>query len=261
MNITYASNEQKLAMIKLSTAQRINSAADDAAGLAISEKMRAQIDGENVAVRNMRDSQSLMQTADGALNSTHSVLQRMRELSVQANNGLLTESDRAAIQQEFTQLRDTIDSIGKNTQFNTKNLLDGSFQNSNTTTNANGESLTSSISSALAGKLGDVQSGLSLNDVNLQTNPKDALKIIDGAISQISDSRSSIGATTNRLDYSIQNSENKHYNMQASESRIRDADMAQEFMNLNRANLFQQTYFSTQRMQYSMAGQILNLLF
>ncbi|WP_017756297.1 flagellin N-terminal helical domain-containing protein [Calidifontibacillus oryziterrae] len=261
VNVQVASRDQQLAMIRFSTAQRINSAADDAAGLAISEKMQTQIKGENIASRNMRDSQSLLQTADGALNSTHSVLQRMRELSIQANNGLLTDADRSIIQQEFSQLRDTIDSIGRHTQFNTKPILDGSFQNMKTTTNANGETLSTSISSALASQLGDANSGLSLNDINLKENPQAALNIIDGAIEQISKSRSSIGATTNRLDHSVANSENKHLNMQAAESRIRDADVAKTTIELNRANLFQQTYFATQKMQQMMAGQILNILF
>lgn len=261
MNIQGASQSQQMAMLRLSTAERINSAADDAAGLAISEQMRGQIRGENVAVRNMQDSQNMMQTAEGALGSTHSVLGRMRELAVQANNGILTSSDRGAIQQEFSQLRDTIDSIGRHTQFNTKNLLDGSFQGMNTTTNANGEGIQTGIKSALANSLGDSNSGITLADVNLQSDPSSALKVIDGAIAQISDSRSSIGATQSRLDHGINISETKQVNTQASESRIRDADMAKQAMELNRANMLQETYFATQKMQQSMAGQILNLLF
>lgn len=260
MNVNGVYQAQQLAMVRLSTAERINSAADDAAGLAISEQMRGQIRGENIATRNMRDSQSMLQTAEGALNSSNSVLQRMRELSIQANNGILTSSDRAAIQQEFSQLRDTLNSIGKNTEFNTKNLLDGSLQNAKTTTNANGATLSTSINSALAGQLGDSSSGLSLEDVNLQTNPKEALKVIDGAIKQITEYRSSIGATNNRLDSAVNVSKTKSYNIQASESRIRDANMAEEISQLNRAKLLQQTYLATQKMQQNMAGQILNFI-
>ncbi|WLR50445.1 flagellin [Bacillus tianshenii] len=256
-----AANTQQLAMMRLSSGQRINSAADDAAGLAISELMRGQVRGEDVATRNMRDSQSMYATAEGALNASHSVLQRMRGLSVQANNGMLTDSDRAMIQQEFSQLRDSLDSIGRYTQYNTKNLLDGSLQEANTTVNANGESMQMSLSSALAANLGDGESGMTLADVNLQSNPEDALKVIDGAIAQISDSRSTIGAKNNRLDHAINVSTNKQVNMQAAESRIRDADIAQQVMEMNRSDLLQQTYFATQKMQQNMAGQLFNALF
>lgn len=248
------------AMSRLSSGQRINSAADDAAGLAISEHMRGQIRGDSMATRNMRDSQSMLQVAEGALGSTHSVLQRMRELSVQANNGLLTGSDRSAIQSEFDQLRETINYIGKNTEFNGKNLLDGSLSDMRTTTDGSSNSLGVSIGSALAGSLGDSETGMTLADVDLANDPGSALKVIDGAIEQISGSRSSIGATQNRLDFAVNVSETKQVNTQAAESRIRDADMAKEIMNMNRDNILQQTYFATQKMQMSMAGQMLSLL-
>jgi flagellin len=260
MSIQSVNSSQQLALERISTAQRINRASDDAAGLAISEGMESQVRGDQVATRNMKDSQSMLNTAEGALNASSSVLQRMRELSVQANNGILTDSDRTIIQQEFSQLRDSLNSIAGNTQFNTKNLLDGSLTNQKTTTNANGESISLQIDSAFTSQLGDPSSGNTLDSIDLVSNPKDALKIIDGAISQISGSRASIGATQNRLDHAINASENKQSNLQAAESGIRDADIAKQAIELNRTNLLQQTYFATQKIKMNMAGQVLDLL-
>ncbi|WP_018931017.1 flagellin [Gracilibacillus lacisalsi] len=247
------------AMEKLSTAQHINSASDDPSSLAISEKMRAQIGGDNVAARNMRDSQSMLNTAEGALNASTSILHRMRELSVQANNSLLTESDRSIIQNEFLQLIGSLNAIGENTEYNTKRLIDGSLSDQNATTNANGDSLSIDLDSALASHLGDVHSGQFISSIDLASKPSEALKVIDSALEQVTGSRSSIGATTNRLDHAINVSENKQYNLSAAESRVRDADMTRELMEQNQKNILQQTYMATQKMQHSMAGQILNL--
>jgi flagellin len=252
-------DSSSVAMQSLSSGLRINSAADDPAGLAISEKMRAQINGDSVATRNMRDSQSMLKTAEGGLNASTSVLQRMRELSIQANNSLLTDSDRSIIQQEFSHLVESLNAIGKNTEFNTQKLLDGSLSNHQTTTNANGDSLSVTIDSALANQLGNVDSGQTISSIDLVANPGDALKIIDTALGQVSESRSSIGAKINRLDYAVNVSENKQLNLSTAESRIRDADIAQAIMNQNRNNILQQTYLATQKMQYNVMGQVLNL--
>jgi flagellin len=260
MSISSISSAQQLAMERISTAQVINRASDDAAGLAISEEMRGQVRGDQAATRNMRDSQSMLDTAEGALNASGSVLQRMRELSVQANNGVLTDSDRSIIQEEFSQLRDSLNSVAGYTQFNTKNLLDGSFNNQKTTTNVNGETIPISIDSAFTDQLGDSSSGKTIDSINLVSNPSEALKIIDGAISQISGSRASIGATQNRLDYAVNVSETEQSNLQAAESRIRDSDIAKQAIELNRTNLLQQTYFATQKIKQNMAGQVLDLL-
>lgn len=252
MQINHLNHDQQMIMLRLSTGQRINTAADDAARLAISEKMQGQISGENTAARNMHDSGSLYQTAEGALNSTHSLLHRMRELSVQANNGSLTESDRGHLQQEFNHLRETVDAIGNETQYNTKNILDGSLLSMKTTTDANGQTIDKGIDSALSANLG-------LDSINLQTDPSSALTLIDDAIGLVSSSRGTIGVTQNRLDHAINLSETKQINMTSAQSRIRDADIALEMNNLNRTNILQQTYLATQKMQYSIEGQFLNL--
>ncbi|OEF97729.1 flagellin [Desulfuribacillus alkaliarsenatis] len=252
--------EQQKAMLRMSTGTKINQAADNAAGLAISEKLRGQIRGESMATRNMADSQSLVRTAEGALNQTHSALQRMRELSVQANNGMLTNSDRQALQQEFSQLRDTVDAIGRDTQFNTQSLLDGSAELLNTTTNANGEGLEISIGNALSEQLGNITTGSSLAEVDLVSNPRASLRIIDEAISQISGNRANLGAIDNRLDISMNNSREAELNQAAADSRLRDADIAKSAMELQKFQIMQQTYFSTQRMNMGIMASSIDLL-
>lgn len=244
---------------QLSTGLRIQSAADDPAGLAISEKMRAQIRGEDVAARNMRDTQSLINTAEGGLHAATSVVQRMRELAVQANSAILTDSDRAIIQNEFSQLRDTLNAIGEHTEFNTQRLLDGSLTNHRTTTNASGDNVSLDIDAALASHLGDVENNQTIAHIDLRTNPQSALQIIDKALEQLSSSRSSLGAMHNRLDHAVSVSNTTHLNTTAAESRIRDADMAEAKMELDRKLLLQQLYLSTQRMEHQTAGFILNL--
>lgn len=247
-------------MMKLSSGLQINKASDNAAGLSISEKLRSQYRGESVATRNMQDSRSLINTAEGALNSSSAILQRMRELSIQANNGLLTESDRQALQDEFSSLRDTLDMIGKNTEFNTKPLLDGSLQDMKTTTGANGETVSLSIDSSLSSQLGNTNSGVMLADVDLVQNPELALQAIDGAIEQISSIRSNLGATDNRLQHSINSSRIKHINEVAAESRIRDADIALSAMELQKYRIMQNSYFAVQRMGMDLMGMNVNLI-
>jgi flagellin len=255
-----SSYHDHMKFIRYSMATRINKAGNDPAGLAISEKMRGQFRGDDVAVRNMQDSQSLSRTAEGALDQSHSVLQRMRELSIQANNGMLTESDRGHIQKEFSGLQDTLAAIGRDTQFNTKPLLDGSFSKQLTTTNANGAVLEMNINSALSSQLGDLKTGLTINDVDLRKGSAQALSVIDGAIAQISETRGSLGMTDNRFGHGITVATTKSYQLKASESRIRDADMAKNAIELQKFQTMQDAYFMTQRMGIGMSGMYLNLL-
>ncbi|WP_416147331.1 flagellin [Salipaludibacillus sp. HK11] len=253
-------NNLAMKMLQLSTSQRINRASDDAAGLAISEGMRGQVRGERMAVRNMEDSQSLTRTAEGALGQSHDILQRMRQLTVQANNGMLTESDRSVLHQEFSQMRETLDSIGRDTEFNTQALLDGSFTNKQMTTNAQGESLNLSIDASTSEFLGSLASGKSLADVDLRSDPQSALGVIDESIARISSTRSTLGSTDNRLNYAGSLAQSQLLNLQAAESRIRDADMAAESVHLNQYLAMQQAQMSAQQMGISMTGMQLNLL-
>jgi flagellin len=221
---------------KLSSGLRINRAGDDAAGLAISEKMRGQIRGLEMASKNAQDGISLIQTAEGALNETHSILQRMRELAVQSSNDTNTDDDRAELQKEIAALTTEIDRISNDTEFNTQKLLDGSFTGKQIHIGANtGQALALSISTMGAGALG--VSGLS---ISAQTSADDAIATIDSAIASVSGQRSSLGAIQNRLEHTINNLGTSAENLTAAESRIRDVDMAKEMMEFTKNNILSQ---------------------
>lgn len=225
---------------KLSSGLRINSAADDAAGLAISEKMRGQIRGLEMAQKNAQDGISLIQTAEGALNETHSILQRMRELAVQSANDTNTTSDRQELQKEVEQLTAEIDRIATNTEFNTKTLLSGGLSG---TANAlkfhiganSGQSISLEINSMTASGLG--VSGLSISG---QTSADKAITTIQNAIDTVSAQRAKLGAYQNRLDHTINNLGTSAENLTAAESRIRDVDMAKEMMAFTKNNILTQ---------------------
>ncbi|MCG4572794.1 flagellin [Clostridium cochlearium] len=239
-NMAWHNNMVGRAMERLSSGLRINRAADDAAGLAISEKMRAQIRGLQQASRNTQDGISLIQTAEGALNETHSILQRMRELAVQAANDTNAKEDRDALQQEFTELIKEINRIGNDTEFNTKKLLNGDSGNSSKVTlqiGANkGQNYLIDIKDMRAEAL-NIDENL---DISNHENASSAIKILDGAINSVSSQRASLGASQNVLEHRINYLENTAENLIASESRIRDADMAKEMMNLARHSILQQ---------------------
>ena len=230
-------------MEKLSSGFRINRAADDAAGLSISEKMRGQIRGLNQASRNAQDGISLIQTAEGALNETHSILQRMRELVVQGGNlGTQEEDDLKAIQAEIDELVSELDGIADRTAFNGKTLLDGEFSSTSVLTfqiGANQEQ-------AITLNLNDMSSsGLGVTTVDVSTFSASthydaAVSIVDAAIVKVSEERSKLGAYQNRLEHTINNLDNAAENLQAAESRIRDVDMAQEIMAFTKNNILQQ---------------------
>ena len=214
---------------KLSSGMRINRAADDAAGLAISEKMRGQIRGLNQAVRNAQDGISLLQTAEGALNETHSILQRMRELAVQAANDTNTSADRSQIQQEVAQLITEIDRIATNTEFNTQKLLNGSISGKIIQIGANsGQNLSFSISNMKAASLGTY--GIANLSVSTQAKANSAIALVQSAIEDVSAQRAKLGAIQNRLEHTIANLGVAAENLTAAESRVRDVDMAQEMM-------------------------------
>ncbi|MBQ3061131.1 MAG: flagellin [Lachnospiraceae bacterium] len=222
---------------KLSSGYRINRAADDAAGLSISEKMRAQIRGLNQGSTNAQDGISLAQTAEGALNETHAILQRMRQLAVQGANGTETSVDRAAINTEMDQLVAEIDRISTDTEFNTMKLLDGSFDKK-LHVGANKDQ-TISIS------IGDMSAtGLSVNSLGLDADDQDtyntAIETINSAIESVSTERGNIGAIQNRLEHTIANVDTAAENLQAAESRIRDVDMAEEMVTYSKNSIIQQ---------------------
>ncbi|MCR1933679.1 flagellin [Clostridium tepidum] len=226
------------AMEKLSSGLRINRAGDDAAGLSISEKMRAQIRGLNQASRNAQDGISLIQTAEGALNETHSILQRMRELSVQAANDTNVDVDRDAIKAEIDALNSEIDRISSTTQFNEKDLLNGTLD-ANLQIGANkDENLSLNIKIDTA--MNSDELGTKNVDVTDHTKAQESISTVNSAIKTVSTQRSALGALQNRLEHTIANLDNASENLQAAESRVRDVDMAKEMMNFSKNNILQQ---------------------
>ena len=229
-------NAVQKSLEKLSSGLRINRAGDDAAGLAISEKMRAQIRGLEMATKNAQDGISLIQTAEGALTETHAILQRMRELAVQAANDTNTDDDRTALQNEIIELIAEIDRIASDTEFNTQTLLDGTFQSKVFHIGANqGQAITVDIGSMLAADL-----GVDSVDISTQTGADSAIATIDNAIKTVSEERAKLGAIQNRLEHTINNLGASAENLTAAESRIRDTDMAKEMMNFTKNSILTQ---------------------
>ena len=229
------STAQSKASEKLSSGLRINRAGDDAAGLAISEKMRGQVSGLNQASRNAQDGISLIQTAEGAMDEQHSMLQRMRELAVQASNETYTASDRANAQLEVTQLVQEISAITDKTEFNTNKLLAAASKFSFQVGANKAQTITVSMKAMTA-------TALSVNSASVSTISKaqSALDSIDKAINTVSQQRAVFGAVQNRLEHTIQNVDNSSENLQSAESRIRDTDMAKEMMEFTRTNVLSQ---------------------
>ena len=230
---------------KLSSGYRINRAGDDAAGLSISEKMRGQIRGLDRASTNAQDGVSLIQTAEGAMNEVHSILQRMRELTVQAANDPNAAEDRDAIAAEQSQLVAEIDRIAGETQFNTQNLLTGSFQNKHLQVGANnGQQISITINSMKASSLATNVAAGKLNSAAAKmgsyTTATAFLNTVDSAIKAVSSQRSNLGAIQNRLEHTIANADNTAENLQAAESRIRDVDMADEMVKYSKSSILQQ---------------------
>ncbi len=226
---------------KLSSGYKINRAADDAAGLSISEKMRSQIRGLNKASSNAQDGVSLVQTAEGALNETHSILQRMNELATQAANGTNTSVDRSAIRAELDQLTSEINRIQSTTQFNTMNLLDGTFSGATNQMKLqvgalSGQSIDFSIANMCATKIG-LKKTLS---VSTFTKAGSYMKSVQDAIEVVSKQRSAMGAIQNRLEHTIANLDTTSENTQSAESRIRDTDMASEMVTYSKNNILAQ---------------------
>ena len=228
---------------KLSSGYRVNRAADDAAGLSISEKMRSQIRGLNQASDNAQNGQSLIQTAEGALNEIHSVLQRMRELTVQASNDTNVSADRMSIALELTALTEEIDRIASQTEFNTMKLLTGKFQG-NLQVGANNAQFISIKIAKMSSK------GLKVNKVagTVSDNAKVGtsktisalISVVSAAITDVSTQRAKLGAIQNRLDHTIDNADNMAENLQSAESLIRDVNMADEMVTYSAKSILQQ---------------------
>lgn len=223
---------------KLSSGYKINRAADDAAGLSISEKMRNQIRGLNKASDNAQDGISLVQTAEGALNEVHSMLQRMSELAVQASNDTNQTVDRTALQSEVAQLQTEIRRVADTTQFNKQNILNGDFTSKNIQVGANANELIGISITDVKETVSDaIDAG---TKVNTFTDAQTAITNIQNSITALSTQRSTLGAIQNRLEHTTANLDNISENTQAAESRIRDTDMAEEMVTYSKNNILQQ---------------------
>ena len=243
---------------KLSSGLRINGAADDASGLAISEKMRSQIRGLNQAESNAQDGISLIQTAEGALQQTTDILQRMRELVVKAeNDGVLSPKDKEAIDVEIQALKTEINRIADSTTFNGRKLLDGTGGTFKFKIGANtlpGDTLTINI-----GSMKTDAGALSLTNVGI-TATEQSLMDIDAAIVKVSSERAQLGAIQNRMEYAIESLSATAENLTAAESRIRDVDMASEMVNYTKNNILQQSAMAMLAQANQQPQQILSLL-
>lgn len=226
---------------KLSSGYKINRAADDAAGLSISEKMRNQIRGLNKASDNAQDGISLVQTAEGALNEVHSMLQRMSELAVQAANGTNATTDRTALNDEVQQLKTEIQRVGSTTQFNKMNILDGGFSAGTKKALQVGANANQTISIAISALKSVVGSSLKSDlKISTATNAQSAITTVQSSIEKLSTLRSKLGAVQNRLEHTVANLDNISENTQSAESRIRDTDMAEEMVQYSKNNILQQ---------------------
>lgn len=225
---------------RLSTGLRITTAADDAAGLAISERLRSQVRSLEQASRNANDGISLVQTAEGALDETSQILTRLRELSVQASNGTLSTADKTTLNQEFGDFVSEIDRIANSSKFNGVSLLNSTNTVSiqvGTGTTAGTDTISVSLSSATSSSLG-------LSTLDISSTPSAAITALDTAINSISSIRGTLGATQNRLSSTIANIGNQVENLSAANSRIRDVDVARETATLTRNTILQQAAIS-----------------
>ena len=239
-------------MQRLSSGYRINSAADDAAGLGISESMRSQIRGLGQAQKNIQDGSSMIQTAEGNLDEVHSMLQRMRELAVQYKNGTLSISDRQAIQSETAQLQSEIDRIGTQVQFNGVQLLSSAGNITFQVGAMDNQSIT--VSTVSLGQ------AVGANAYNLTPTGASDIDEIDVAINNVSAQRAEFGAVQNRLDHTLANLATYHENLVASESRVRDADMAQEMVDYTKLQILQQAGTSMLAQANQIPQSVLTLL-
>jgi flagellin len=264
-----SSNAASSSMEKLSSGYRINRAADDAAGLAISEQMRGQIGGLTQAQRNAQDGVSLVQTGEGALDEVHSMLQRVRDLKVQFNNGTLSSDDQDAIASEVSQIGQELGNIASQTSFNGNSLLNGAtfkFQvgaNDNETISTTAVTLSANIGTAGTGGLAEL-SGLStaaLAKTALSAGGSlSDIATVDNAIKNVSTARANYGAIENRLNHRLNNLATYQENLTSSESRIRDVDMAAEMTNYTKENILQQAGTSMLAQANQAPQSVLSLL-
>ena len=258
--LTAANTAKSNSLAKLSSGLRINKAGDDAAGLAISEKMKAQIGGLTQAKRNAQDGISLVQTAEGALNESHSILERMRDLTVQGKNGTLTDDDRASINKELNALHTELTRISTDTEFNTQKLLNKADNAFTFQIGANADQTISVTIQDMGGKALLTLESKAFSLSAKGANADSLLNTIDKAIKKVSDQRADLGAVQNRLEHTINNLTATNENLSEANSRIRDVDMAEEMMTFTKSNILSQAATSMLAQANAMPNSVLNLL-
>jgi flagellin len=237
-NLSVTQGQMSKSLEKLSSGFRINRAADDAAGLAISEGLRSQVGGLKVAVRNAQDGVSVVQTAEGALTEVHAILQRVRDLTVQGANDSNSAEARDNIETEIASLGAELTRISDSTEFNGTKLLDGSTTSLNFQVGAQGD-----VNSTITVNLDDVKTtvaGIAALSVADNATAQASIETVDAAIESISTTRANLGASQNRLEHTINSVNVAIENLSASESRIRDTDMAAEMMSFTRSQILSQ---------------------
>ena len=264
-NLANNSEAVQVSVQRLSSGLRINSAKDDAAGLAISDRLRSQIRSIAVAIRNSQDGTSLSQTAEGGLAQIGDILARMRELATQSANGTIADTDRTALNNEFTQLKDEIDRISNVTEFNGTKLLDGTLSTTlqvgfrNTANDRIDISLNSAANSVSLGILGGINDTIA-GDGTGQANAQNMLTTLDAAISSVSSMRGTLGAIQNRLTSTISNLSISSENLTAADSRVRDADFALETATFTRNQILVQSATAILAQANQLPSQALQLL-
>src|SRR4051795_12553735 len=254
-NLSATEGKLGSSMERLSSGYRINRAADDAAGLAISERLRGQIHGLEQSQRNVQDAISLVQTAEGSLTEVHAMLHRIRDLAVQFKNGSLSNADRTAIQSEVNQLASEIERIGQSAEFNGIRLLNAAQTVSFQVGAQDGQVITVSLIS-----LGATAGGVGVSYYALSPTGVSDIAEIDTAIDVVSSQRSTFGAVQNRLGYTLENAAIYQENLTASESRVRDVDMAKEMVNFTKLQILQQAGTSMLAQANTSSQGVLSLL-
>ncbi|WP_034994438.1 flagellin, partial [Liquorilactobacillus vini] len=257
--LNQATDAKSKALTELSSGSRINSASDDAAGLAVSEKMKAQIGGIEQAENNAQDGVSLVQTAEGEMSETQSILDRMRDLAVESANGTLTSSDRSSINDEFSQLTDEINRLAGSTTFNTQNLVSGTTTNTFTFQIGANTQADNRITVTISA-MGTTALGINSISILSAGSAVKAISAIDGALDKVSGARATLGAVENRLSYAISNLETSDENTSEANSRIRDVDMAQEMTEYTKENILTQAATTMLSQANSMPSTALTLL-
>ena len=261
--LTAANTAKSNSLAKLSSGSRINKAGDDAAGLAISEKMKSQIGGLTQAKRNAQDGISLVQTAEGALNESHSILERMRDLAVQGGNGTLTTDDRNSINKELNALHAELTRISQTTEFNTKQVFSQAKDKAVAFTFQIGANSGQTLSVSVSAMDGETLLASAKDTFQLDAAGKNAgtmISNIDKAIATVSSQRATLGAVQNRLEHTINNLTATNENLSDANSRIRDVDMAEEMMTFTKSNILSQAATSMLAQANAMPNSVLNLL-